>query len=106
MNQLQLLKEILGNPTVSDLVLQFYLDRASDVICDIRNSDYVEPKYVRVQLQIAVELFNKNGAEGQTSHGENGINRAYESGDISPSLLKQITPFAKTPFSNVREIGS
>ena len=44
------------------------------------------------QIQIAVELFSKRGAEGQTGHSENGISRSYESADVSPSLLKRITP--------------
>lgn len=48
--------------------------------------------YEHIQLQIAVELFSKMGAEGQTAHGENGVSRTYESADVSPSLLKRIVP--------------
>jgi hypothetical protein len=49
-------------------------------------------KYEHIQLQIAVELFSKMGAEGQTAHDENGINRTYEAADVSPSLLRKIVP--------------
>lgn len=52
----------------------------------------VPTAYEHIQLQIAVELFSKMGAEGQTAHGENGISRSYESADISPSLLRRIIP--------------
>ena len=52
----------------------------------------VPPQYEHIQLQIAIELFSKRGAEGQTEHDENGIARKYESADISPTLLKRITP--------------
>ena len=52
----------------------------------------VPPQYEHIQLQIAVELFSKMGAEGQTAHNENGINRSYEAADISPSLLRRIIP--------------
>lgn len=52
----------------------------------------VPQQYEHIQLQIALELFSKRGAEGQTEHDENGINRSYESADVSPSLLKRITP--------------
>lgn len=52
----------------------------------------VPHQYERLQISIALELFNKMGAEGETSHNENGISRTYEAGDISPSLLKQIIP--------------
>lgn len=52
----------------------------------------VPTAYEHIQLQIAVELFSKRGAEGQTAHNENGINRTYESADVSPSLLRRIIP--------------
>ena len=52
----------------------------------------VPKQYDHIQLQIALELFAKRGAEGQTEHDENGIARKYESADISPTLLRRITP--------------
>jgi hypothetical protein len=52
----------------------------------------VPSHYEHIQLQIAVELFSKMGAEGQTAHNENGINRTYEAADVSPSLLRRIVP--------------
>lgn len=52
----------------------------------------VDSRYEHIQLQIALELFSKMGAEGQTAHSENGISRTYEAADVSPSLLKRIVP--------------
>lgn len=52
----------------------------------------VPAMYEHIQIQIALELFSKMGAEGQTAHNENGINRTYEAADVSPSLLRRITP--------------
>ena len=52
----------------------------------------VPAMYETIQLQIAVELFSKMGAEGQLSHNENGVYRSYESGEVSSSLMKRITP--------------
>lgn len=52
----------------------------------------VPKQYEHIQLLIALELFSKRGAEGQTEHDENGIARKYESADISPTLLRRITP--------------
>jgi hypothetical protein len=49
-------------------------------------------QYEHIQLQIALELFSKRGAEGQMEHDENGIARKYESADISPTLLHRIIP--------------
>lgn len=48
--------------------------------------------YEHIQVRIAVELFSKMGAEGQTAHKENGVDRTWEAADVSPSLLKQIVP--------------
>ena len=104
MNQLEKLKLLLENPQVSDDVLVFYLDNASDIICELRNSDVIESKYSNIQIKMAIEMFNKRGAEGQTSHSENGISRTYEKADISPSLLNQITPMVRTPFSITRVV--
>ena len=54
----------------------------------------VPAQYEHIQMQIAVELFSKMGAEGQTAHSENGISRTYEAADVSPSLLSRIIPMA------------
>ncbi len=77
---------------------------AGDVITELRNSDVVEPQYLNLQLKIAVELYSKQGAEGQLSHSENGIGRSYDKTDVSIGLLEQITPFVSTPFSTKRVI--
>lgn len=104
MTQLELFRSLLGEVPESDSVLQYYLDLASDVICGIRHSDSVESEYSNLQIQIAIEMFSKRGVEGQTSHGENGLNRGYESASVSPSLIQQITPYVKTPMSVKRVI--
>ncbi len=52
----------------------------------------VPKQYEHIQLQIALELFSKRGAEGQIEHDENGISRKYEAADASPSLLNRIIP--------------
>jgi len=105
MSQLLTFKLLLDTPDDADEVLQFYLDSAKDIICDIRNSNEVETIYLNAQLKIAVEMYNKRGAEGETAHNENGISRSYETSDISSSLLNQITPIAKTPYSMTRVVN-
>lgn len=54
----------------------------------------VPPKYDYTQVEIAVYLLNKRGAEGQTAHSENGISRTYENADIPASLLREVVPMA------------
>jgi len=53
----------------------------------------VPTRYHLKQVEIAAYLYNKRGAEGQTVHNENGINRTYESADVPESLMRGITPF-------------
>lgn len=57
-------------------------------------TEKLEPRFYDLQVRIAVELYSKQGAEGQLSHSENGIARSYESAGVSPSLIQEITPKA------------
>lgn len=66
----------------------------------------VPSRYDINQVQIAAYLINKRGAEGETAHSENGISRSYEDGDIPPTLLRDIVPFAgvlEVPEPSVEE---
>lgn len=47
----------------------------------------VPPRYERIQIQLAVELYTRRGAEGQTGHSENGISRNWSE---ESALLKMI----------------
>ena len=50
-------------------------------------------RYYSVCERIAVYFYNKDGAEGEKVHLENGIHRHYETGDVPPTLLTEITPY-------------
>lgn len=80
-------------------VLVAYLNIAGGIILKRLypfGSDVTEvPECYRYrQLEIATYLINKQGAEGQISHSENGISRSYESASVPESMLKDITPYA------------
>lgn len=62
---------------------------------DDDGNTYVEERYRDLQFRIALDLYNKAGAEGQLSHSENGISRSYESSWISEQLLSEVTPIAR-----------
>lgn len=90
------LKAMVGGSD-TDEVLSTYLNIAGSKIIDRAfpfKSDVTEvpTKYEYLQLEIAAYLLNKRGAEGQTSHSENGISRQYENADVPASMLKSITP--------------
>lgn len=61
----------------------------------------VPEKYHHKQVEIAVYLINKRGAEGQTLHIENGIHRSYESASVPDSMLRDVIPLAKIPVPEV-----
>lgn len=58
--------------------------------------DAVPAEYAARQVEIAAYMLNKRGAEGQTAHAENGINRSYGSAYVPAEMLKGIIPHAKT----------
>lgn len=95
--KLQMVKAMTGETDES--VLSAYLSLAGNKVC--RKAYPFDPsvttvpdRYAYAQVEIAVYLLNKRGAEGQTAHSENGISRSYEDGDIPPTLLRDILPFA------------
>lgn len=55
---------------------------------------YVEDRYLDLQYRIALELYNRQGAEGEVIHKENGIDRSYEGPWVSTQLLQEVTPYA------------
>lgn len=55
-------------------------------------TEALEPRYADLQYRIALDLYNKEGAEGELSHAENGVSRSYESSWVSKQLLNEVTP--------------
>ena len=98
--KLAMLRVMVGQPNEgdwSDDVLISYLAIAGQKIIN-RAYPYddtvteVPRKYGYLQCDIANYLLNKRGAEGQLSHGENGVTRTYETGDVPESMLGEVTP--------------
>ena len=83
--------------------LSAYLSKAGDALAAIifpyEDNAEVPRKYHSLQVELAEFWLNKRGAEGQTSHSENGIVRNYGSADIPDDMLSRIVP-------NVGVIGS
>lgn len=92
-------------------ILDAYIQQAGDAV--LRHAypyddsqTTVPDKYQRVQADIAVYMINKRGAEGESSHSENGVSRVYEDGDIPPTLLRRIMPVAGVVFASTTTEGS
>ncbi len=94
--KLAYLRAMVGSSD-TDEVLSIYLTVAGKKII-ARAYPYddtvtaVPDKYDTLQCEIAAYLLNKRGAEGQTSHSENGISRNYENADVPSSMLRVVTP--------------
>lgn len=94
--KLAALKAMVGGSD-TDEVLSAYLTLAGRKIIakayPYKPDETVVPaQYDYLQVEIAAYMLNKRGAEGQTSHSENGISRSYENADIPSSMLKVVTP--------------
>lgn len=96
------LKLRLGIPaadTSQDTLLEDILETAAIAVMSCRypylDSDKWPdpgPMLEEKELLVAMDLYNKMGAEGQLSHSENGISRSYQSSWISKDLLADIVP--------------
>lgn len=95
--KLSMLKTMTGE--TDEAMLSVYLSIAANKVCRRaypfdETVTAVPSRYDFSQVEIAAYLVNKRGAEGETAHSENGISRSYEDGDVPPTLLREIVPFA------------
>lgn len=101
--KLSLLKKLVGSVgSAEDDALTAYLTLAgSEIVRKAypfdENASEVPECYGVLQCQIAQYLYNKQGAEGEVSHSENGISRTYESGGVPSSMLKGVIPYVGLP---------
>lgn len=99
--KLTMLKALIGTTGLSDDALLVYLNIAGDEVlrrCYPYASDtqmYTVPeRYITIQVRLARNEVLKRGAEGQSSMGDNGVSRVYESDDV---LLRRIVPCVHVP---------
>lgn len=102
-NEMKTLVSAMSGESNADTVSAFLtmagqaiLNRAYPFVTD-RTSLTVPERYQNLQCEIATFLLLKRGAEGETVHNENGINRSYENGRIPYSMLKEVVPFCGVP---------
>lgn len=104
MTQLEILK--FWFPDEAEPLLNAALERARLGILELRfpfgyaSDQELESQYTGLQLEVAIEIISKMGAEGETAHSENGVSRTYENAGISDSLKRRIVPMAKVVTRN------
>lgn len=96
--KIERLSVLISPDVATDDLLLFLLEQAEGIILNRRypfgapEGATLSPLHEQIQIRIALELYSKMGAEGQTAHSENGVSRTYEAADVSPSLLRHIVP--------------
>ncbi len=98
MTQLERLKIRIPEEQNDNILEDFLLSSKLRILArrnpfsEIKETDELESQYYDLQIRLAVQMYNMQGAEGESSHSENGISRTYESYDM---LLKEVAPKAK-----------
>ena len=106
MSKVDIFAKLKRKCEVRDLIFNddIYYDEIEDAIKAVNDrrgftpKDRVEyeEKYSNLICRMALYSLTKMGAEGETSHQENGINRVYQSANDYPDdLLNEITPLIK-----------
>ena len=101
LTNLKVILQDKGFKVPSDSVLNQEIDNAIFTINECRRfTPTIEKpypkKYKSLIIPMCVSAISKYGAEGETSHSENGINRTYSSADDYPKeILMKITPLVK-----------
>ena len=100
MTQLEILEAWLPDIESKALLISA-LDRAEREILSLRfpfgygPDQRLEPQYQGLQIEWAIELISKMGAENEVAHSENGVSRTFENAGISDSLKRRVVPVAK-----------
>lgn len=102
------LLELMTDET-STVVLSAYLGLAQQTVYEHAFPYGVFPEempaqYDGVHVEIAAYMINKQGAEGETVHLENGVSRHWENGSVPSSLVRRIVPFAGVLFPAVQPV--
>lgn len=106
MNKIEMFQNLIHPQEESLNLVNTLLEQAERIVLNRRypfgypEGTKVPKKYDMIQVRIAVELYAKMGAEGETAHTENGITRNYASTDVSHALLRQIVPLVGSVTPN------
>ncbi len=106
MTKLEIYEKLKRNCNARDLVYndELYMDEIESAIYAVNyrrrftptEEKPYEEKYSDLIYRLALHSIAKMGAEGQSSHSENGISRSYGSSSEYPNeLLNEIVPLIK-----------
>ena len=97
--KIEMVQALVSDSEASDTLVSTYLILAEQTIIVKLGSQILPAKYELLQCKLAARYFLRRGAEGETSHNENGIGRVYGSADDA-DLLRELVPYVGFPHAN------
>lgn len=86
----------------ASLIGEVYLPLARSRVLELRYPWSADPeledfpsRYDMLQCEIAAYLYDRRGAEGETSHSENGVNRSWATDDLPSRLAQRVVPLGR-----------
>ena len=84
-----------------DALLNSYLSLAASEILsalyavngNVPTGATMPEKYEVTQIMAVVEGYSQSGAEGETTHNENGINRTFRNADMTEYIRRSVSPY-------------
>lgn len=98
------LRALLGNDSshYTDATLNEYLDFAEEEIINqvyaitgLPETPSMPSEYNGIQIFAVVNGLNTQGAESETTHGENGITRTFKYPDMVQYIRNNVFPYVK-----------
>ncbi len=80
MDAISALQIALEGEKLSSEKISYLLDTAEDMILDEIGREKLPDRLVSAQVQLAVIIYNRQGAEGESSRSEGGISRSFIDG--------------------------
>lgn len=94
--------ESSSDMTISDDVVNTFFQLSKNAIL-LKRFPYLQDVsekelpsiYNSLCVRLAVYMFNKQGAEGEISHTENGVSIKWENGDLPESMMSEVIPMSE-----------
>ena len=93
MTQLEKIKIRIGSD-VDDNLLEILLEDAEYEILDYTNRTELLPKMEGLQRELAIEYYNRQGSEGETSRSEGGVSVSYST-DIPEKIKARLSTYRR-----------
>lgn len=94
--------ESSSDMTISDDVVNTFFQLSKNAIL-LKRFPYLQDVsekelpsiYDSLCVRLAVYMYNKQGAEGEISHTENGVSIKWENGDLPESMMAEVIPMSE-----------